>query len=88
MKKMKKLILATFFTVGLSAVGIIIYTVLYFIYPGAPRGFQTILIITLFLGGIQLICFSIISQYLGIMFEEIKKRPKYIIEKILNPRTR
>lgn len=73
-----------FFTVGLSAIAIVIYTALYFIYPGAPRGFQTLLIIILFLGGIQLICFSIIAQYLGIMFEEIKRRPKYIIKEILN----
>jgi dolichol-phosphate mannosyltransferase len=73
-----------FFTVALSGIGIIIYTILYFIYPGAPKGFQTLLIATLFLGSIQLICFSILAQYQGIMFDEIKKRPKYIIEKVLN----
>ena len=34
-------------TVLLAAVAMIIYTVLYFIYPLAPRGFQTLLLITL-----------------------------------------
>lgn len=70
-------------TVVLAACAIVVYTALYFIYPLAPRGFQTLLLITLFLGSIQLICFSIIAQYLGIIFEEIKGRPKYIIEKII-----
>jgi len=73
-----------FFTVVLSAVAIVIYTVLYFLYPGAPRGFQTLLLAVLFLGSVQLICFSILAQYQGIMFDEIKKRPKYIVEKVLN----
>lgn len=73
-----------FLTVVLTAIAIVIYTATYFIYPGNPRGFQTLLLITLFLGGIQLVCFSIIAQYLGIMFDEIKKRPKYIVEKIIN----
>lgn len=70
-------------TVILAAIGMLVYTVLYFIYPLSPKGFQTLLLITLFLGSIQLICFSIIAQYLGIIFEEIKGRPKYIIEKII-----
>jgi len=72
-----------FVTVFLTGIGLIIYTVLYFIVPDAPRGFQTILMIVLFLGGIQLVCFSIIAQYLSIMFEEIKQRPKYIVDAII-----
>jgi dolichol-phosphate mannosyltransferase len=73
-----------FVTVVLTLIAIVIYTTLYFIFPGNPRGFQTLLLVVLFLGGIQLICFAIIAQYLGVMFEEIKGRPKYIVEKILN----
>lgn len=76
--------LLAFITVILSAVAIVIYTTLYFLYPGTPKGFQTLLLAVLFLGSVQLICFSILAQYQGIMFDEIKKRPKYIIEKILN----
>lgn len=70
-------------TVILAGIGLLIYTVLYFIVPDAPRGFQTILMIVLFLGSIQLVCFSIIAQYLAIMFEEIKQRPKYIVDAII-----
>lgn len=72
-----------FGAVMLTGLATIIFSIRFFTYPGTPRGIQTVLIAVLFLGGVQLICFSIIAQYLGIMFEEIKKRPKYIVEKIL-----
>ncbi|MBU0618610.1 glycosyltransferase family 2 protein [Patescibacteria group bacterium] len=74
-----------FIVVGISLVAIVGYTVSYFIFPPLnPRGFLTALIATLFLGGIQLLSLSIIGQYLGRMFEEIKARPKYIVREVLN----
>lgn len=73
-----------FLTTAFSGIAIIFYLALYFIFPDIPRGIPTIIIIVLFIGSIQLICFSIIAQYLAIMFEEIKGRPKYIVEKVLN----
>lgn len=72
-----------FGAVLMTGIATIYFSIRFFTYPGTPRGIQTLLIAVLFLGGVQLICFSIIAQYLGIMFEEIKKRPKYIVEKIL-----
>jgi polyisoprenyl-phosphate glycosyltransferase len=63
----------------LAAVAIVIYTVLYFLNPRIPQGFQTLLVAILFLGAVQLLCLSIISQYLAQIFEEVKGRPKYIV---------
>lgn len=68
----------------ISLFAVILYTILYFIVPNAPRGFQTLLISTLFLGSIQLLSLSIIAHYIGKIFEEVKGRPKYIIREILN----
>jgi len=68
----------------LAAVAIVIYTVLYFIKPGAPQGFQTLLVAVLFLGGVQLFCLSIISEYIAKIFEEVKGRPKYIVGSVTN----
>lgn len=65
----------------LSAVAIIFYLNFYFRY-GAPPGFLTLLVAVLFLGSVQLLCFSIIAEYLGRVFEEVKGRPKYIVDKI------
>lgn len=69
--------------VVLSLIGILAYIISYFAFPLAPRGFSTIIVAVLFLGGIQLLCLSIIGEYLGKIFEEVKQRPKYIVKEIL-----
>lgn len=63
----------------LAAIAIAFYTVLYFLKPGVPQGFQTLLVAVLFLGAVQLLCLSIISEYIAKIFEEVKARPKYIV---------
>jgi hypothetical protein len=70
--------------VFLTGVAIAIYTVLYFLFPGAPHGFQTLLVSVLFLGAVQLLCLSIIGAYLGKIFEEIKARPTYLVQDVRN----
>lgn len=68
----------------LSAIGILFYLLAYLIKPSAAKGTTTIIILMLFLGGIQLLSLSIIGEYLGKIFEETKRRPKYIVKEILN----
>lgn len=70
----------------LAAIAIVVYTVLYFIRPGVPQGFQTLLVAVLFLGAVQLLCLSIISEYIAKIFEEVKARPKYIIGSVTGAR--
>ncbi len=43
------------------------------------RGWTSVLISVLFLGGIQLISLGIIGEYLGKMFIETKARPNYVV---------
>lgn len=64
----------------ISFFGIFIYILDFFFYPNNPRGFITLILVTLFLGGIQLLCLSIIGQYMANIFEEVKNRPKYIVK--------
>jgi len=45
----------------------------------AIRGWTSILISVLFLGGIQLVCLGVIGEYLGKLFIEAKRRPNYVI---------
>jgi polyisoprenyl-phosphate glycosyltransferase len=68
----------------LAAFAIVFYTVLYFLKPGVPQGFQTLLVAVLFLGAVQLLCLSIISEYIAKIFEEVKARPKYIVGTVTN----
>jgi dolichol-phosphate mannosyltransferase len=51
----------------------------------APKGLTTLIVLILFLGGIQLLCLAIIGTYLGHMYEEVKGRPAFVVESILNP---
>jgi glycosyltransferase involved in cell wall biosynthesis len=47
--------------------------------PG-PHGIPTLVISTLFLGGVQLICLGILGEYLGRIYDEVKGRPHWIIQ--------
>jgi dolichol-phosphate mannosyltransferase len=49
-----------------------------------PKGFTAVLVVILFLGGIQLLCLSIIGSYLAHIYDEVKRRPPYIVETVLN----
>ena len=74
----------SYFIVLISAFALIFYVIYYYINPGAPKGITTLIVLTLFIGGIQLLSVSILSEYIGKILEETKKRPQYIIKKILN----
>ena len=55
---------------------------LYFFNPNVlVKGWASTIIIILFMGGAQLISLSVISEYLANIFNEVKKRPEYIISK-------
>jgi dolichol-phosphate mannosyltransferase len=68
----------------LSLLAIVFYLVMFFVRPTPPSGFLTLLVAVLFLGGIQLLCLGIIGDYLGRVFEEVKRRPHFVTESILN----
>ncbi len=72
-------------SVGVSFVALIAQLVLHFADPGlAPKGFTTLIVGMLFIGGIQLLCLAIIGSYVAHIYEESKHRPPYLVESILN----
>ncbi len=51
-------------------------------YPEtAIHGWASIFVGSLFIGGVQLICIGILGEYVGRIYEEVKRRPLYIVEK-------
>jgi dolichol-phosphate mannosyltransferase len=80
----KPLRIATFIGLIVSVLAFlyIIYAIYSkFVWHIALPGWTSILISVLFLGGIQLLSIGIIGEYIGKLFVEVKKRPKYIINK-------
>jgi dolichol-phosphate mannosyltransferase len=73
-------------TVGLSLLAMVTQIALRIAAPElVPKGFTTLLIVILFIGGIQLLCLSIIGSYLAHVYDEVKRRPPYIVDSVLNP---
>jgi polyisoprenyl-phosphate glycosyltransferase len=46
-----------------------------------PIGNPTVVILILFMGGIQLISVGILGEYIGRIYEEVRARPKFIVER-------
>ena len=69
-----------FIVAVISLVGII-WSVAVTLMGKSVAGWASIVSITCFLGGIQLLSLGVIGEYIGKMYLEVKGRPRYIIEK-------
>lgn len=72
-------------TVGFSFIAALVQIVLRIFLPElAPQGFPTIVVLILFIGGIQLLCLAIIGSYLAHIYDEVKRRPPFVVESVWN----
>ncbi|MFN8298309.1 MAG: NAD-dependent epimerase/dehydratase family protein [Chitinophagales bacterium] len=62
----------------LSFVAIIAQIVAYFVFRNVPHGITTIIVLILFFGGLNMLAISILGEYQAKIFEEVKRRPKFI----------
>lgn len=77
------------FVFFIALLGIVAQIILRLILPSAPLGATTILVVVLFIGAIQLLGISVLGEYIGKIFEEVKQRPKYVVKSIYkNPKTK
>ncbi|MDR1203453.1 MAG: glycosyltransferase family 2 protein [Tannerellaceae bacterium] len=53
-------------------------------FSNAETGWTSIILTVIFFGGVQLITVGVLGQYIGVLFDEIKARPDYIIEETRN----
>jgi dolichol-phosphate mannosyltransferase len=64
----------------LSFIMIIWAVVEFFVNKLIPSGWTTLVVLLLMFSGIQLIFLGIIGTYIGGIFEEVKNRPRYIVD--------
>lgn len=70
------------FIIGISILAAIYALVSYFTGKVVP-GWTSLILSIWFLGGIQLLAIGLIGQYIGKIYMEVKKRPRFNIEKVL-----
>lgn len=73
----------SFITFLIALIAMLVQITLRFFMPNITQGIPTVLLVVLFLGAIQLLAISILGEYIGRIFEEVKQRPKYIVKSIL-----
>ncbi|HUB68370.1 MAG TPA: glycosyltransferase family 2 protein [Candidatus Methylacidiphilales bacterium] len=72
---------AGFLIAGLSFLFALIYFIMKLAGAPFPIGNPTIVILILFMGGVQLISAGILGEYIGRIYEEVKQRPKFIVDR-------
>jgi len=50
----------------------------------APSGLTTVIVLILMMGGVQMLCIGIIGSYLAHVYDEVKRRPPFIVDSIIN----
>jgi dolichol-phosphate mannosyltransferase len=51
-----------------------------------PRGFTALVFIITFLSGVNLLFLGVIGEYVGRVYEEVKTRPLYVVQKLIGRR--
>lgn len=78
--------LITIFGVGISALALVglVVSGIYWIAQGVPfGGFGTIVSLVLLLFGVLSFMLGIVSEYVGLIYEEVKRRPNFVVSTTL-----
>lgn len=75
-----KLIMGLGFVISIVGIAMFIYTIIQKILGNVISGWTSLMTSIWVLGGVQLICISVIGEYVGKIFTEVKHRPRYTIE--------
>lgn len=71
--------------IGLVCLGIsiveMIYIIIAYFQGNAIRGWTSLLFSVWFIGGLLLFSVGVVGEYIGKIYKEVKRRPRYIIEK-------
>jgi polyisoprenyl-phosphate glycosyltransferase len=70
-----------FLSAGVAFLLAVAYFILKLLDFPFPTGNPTIVILILFLGGVQLISVGILGEYIGRIYDEVRQRPKFLVDR-------
>jgi len=73
-----------FITAAGGVILALVYIYLKYVVGGAVPGFTGLITVVLFLGGVQLITLGVIGEYIGRIYGEVKRRPRYVVGEGIN----
>ena len=75
-----KLITGLGLGVFVVSLGMILWSILRHFGGATVSGWSSLMCVTLFLGGVQLLCVGVLGEYVGKIYAEVKRRPRYILQ--------
>jgi len=83
-KPLRLAIYASLVTAALALLTLAYHLYAWLRYANLPPGWTTLALLISIIGSVQLLVLGIIGEYLGFIFEEVKRRPLYIVDKTFN----
>ncbi len=68
---------------ALSIILALVYAVQKLVSGLEPAGFATIVVSVFFFSGVQLITLGVLGEYVGRIFEEVRRRPLYVVRQVV-----
>jgi dolichol-phosphate mannosyltransferase len=72
-----------FLAIWIAVAGIIVAIVDRLMDKNLTRGWASLFVAVLFMGGVQLVSLGILGEYLGRIYTEVKRRPLYVVQERL-----
>ena len=72
-----------FLAIWIAVAGIIVAVVDRLLDKNLTRGWASLFVAVLFMGGVQLVSLGILGEYLGRIYTEVKRRPLYVVQERL-----
>ena len=72
-----------FLAIWIAVAGIIVAVIDRLMDKHLTRGWASLFVAVLFMGGVQLVSLGIIGEYLGRIYPEVKRRPLYVVQERL-----